>query len=48
MNTEQYTTEQLSDMITAYGWGIHEKRDNKWNHCCLEFDKTEMKGWLSP
>lgn len=48
MNTEQqYTTEQLNDMITACNEVIHEARQaNETAAAVLEFDKTENEGLI--
>ncbi len=46
MNTEQYTTEQLNDMITTCNESHSEARQANRNHrYCLEFGKKmKMKG----
>jgi len=48
MNTEQqYTTEQVNDMITACNEVIHEARQaNETAAAVLEFDKTENEGLI--
>lgn len=48
MNTEQqYTTEQVNDMITACNEVIHEARKaNETAAAVLEFDKTENEGLI--
>ena len=45
MNTEQYTTEQLNDMITACNEIIHEARNaNETAAGVLEMDEIEREG----
>lgn len=45
MNTEQYTTEQLNDMITACNEIIHEARNaNETATSVLEMDEIEREG----
>lgn len=47
MNTQQYTTEQVNDMITACNEVIHEARQaNETAAAVLEFDKTENEGLI--
>lgn len=48
MNTEQqYTTEQLNDMITACNEVIHEARkENETAAAVLEFDENEREGLI--
>lgn len=45
MNTEQYTTEQLNDLISACNEIIHEARNaNKTTTGVLEIDEIEREG----
>lgn len=47
MTTQQYTTEQLNDMITACNEVIHEARKaNETAAAVVEFDKNEHEGLI--
>ena len=47
MNTQQYTTEQLNDMITACNEVIHEARKaNETTAAVLEMDENEHEGLI--